>query len=178
MEKDVNASIKEARADDIPVIRRMADIVFRRTYRDILSPEQMEYMMDWMYSENSLLEQICGEGRTFLIALYDDEPCGYASFEIESTIPDGRPLFHLQKLYVMPQYQRSGIGQKLVRAILDRLHSAAPSGFRVELNVNRNNPAIGFYEHIGFHRDRQGDFPIGHGYYMNDYIYVLDTESI
>ena len=44
----------------------------------------------------------------------------------------------------------------------------------MELNVNRENPATGFYEYIGMIRDRQGDFPIGNGFYMNDYIYVLD----
>ena len=54
------------------------------------------------------------------------------------------------------------------------LHEWNPDGCRIELNVNRENPAVGFYEHIGMTRDRQGDFPIGKGFYMNDYIYVLD----
>ena len=44
----------------------------------------------------------------------------------------------------------------------------------MELNVNRNNPALGFYEHMGMKKVREGDFPIGNGYYMNDYIMGLD----
>jgi hypothetical protein len=40
----------------------------------------------------------------------------------------------------------------------------------MELNVNRHNRAVTFYEHMGMHKDREGDFPIGEGYYMNDYI--------
>ena len=44
----------------------------------------------------------------------------------------------------------------------------------MELNVNRHNSAVVFYEHLGMRRDRQGDFPIGHGYFMNDYIFAID----
>ena len=47
---------------------------------------------------------------------------------------------------------------------------------RIELNVNRNNPAVGFYKHQGLKIIRQGDFPIGNGYYMNDYIMGLDID--
>lgn len=45
---------------------------------------------------------------------------------------------------------------------------------RIELNVNRYNNAVSFYEHLGMHKARTGDFPIGHGYFMNDYIMAMD----
>ena len=44
-------------------------------------------------------------------------------------------------------------------------------------NVNRNNKAVGFYEHMGMKKSREGDFPIGNGYYMNDYIMQLKIEE-
>lgn len=44
----------------------------------------------------------------------------------------------------------------------------------MELNVNRENRARYFYERMGMRRLREGDFPIGEGYYMNDYIMGLD----
>jgi diamine N-acetyltransferase len=31
-----------------------------------------------------------------------------------------------------------------------------------------------FYEHMGMKKVREGDFPIGNNYYMNDYIMSLD----
>ena len=43
-----------------------------------------------------------------------------------------------------------------------------------EVTVNEQNPeAKGFYEHMGFSVARSGDFPIGNGYYMNDYIMAI-----
>lgn len=183
----------------------MADVVFRSTYADILCPGQMDYMMDWMYSEQSLLMQIAAPGKVFLVAwspagpeqgngasagtasetgqsegndvLASSEgsvPAGYVSYEYEDTLPDGRRQYHLQKLYVMPEFQGRGLGRQLFRTVLDNLESANPGGFRMELNVNRNNPAVTFYEHLGLTRDRQGDFPIGKGWFMNDYIYVVN----
>ena len=169
-------SIRKATEGDIRLIRSMADVVFRRTYASILSPEQMEYMMDWMYSEQSLRGQVCDEGRWFCVAetVSGRVPAGYVSYELERTLEDGRPLYHLQKLYVMPQYQGMGLGRQMLDYVKRALNSANPDGCRVELNVNRGNPAVDFYERMGMVCARQGDFPIGNGYYMNDYIYAVD----
>ena len=38
----------------------MAQIVFPATYREILSKEQLDYMMDWMYSPKNLRKQMEG----------------------------------------------------------------------------------------------------------------------
>ena len=46
----------------------------------------------------------------------------------------------------------------------------------MELNVNRNNRALHFYERMGMRKLREGDFPIADGYYMNDYIMGLDIK--
>ena len=44
----------------------------------------------------------------------------------------------------------------------------------LELNVNRNNPAIRFYVKLGFHIIDEVDIAIGSGFYMNDYIMLKD----
>lgn len=169
-----NFTIRPVSVEDIPVIQGMAEVVFRNTYAGILSPGQMEYMMDWMYSEDSLRKQIATPGKAFHIAYCGDVPAGYVSFEADGNTEDGRGKFHLQKLYVLPVYQHSGFGRQMFEFVKGLLREWNPDGCRIELNVNRENPAVGFYEHIGMTRDRQGDFPIGKGFYMNDYIYVLD----
>ena len=169
-------SIRQADIDDIPTIRAMANIVFRKTYADILSPVQMEYMMDWMYSEESLRDQIVTPGKEFHIALYGDRPAGYVSFESDGRTDDGhRNRYHLQKLYILPDFQHHGLGRQMFGFVKNLLNERNPEGFRIELNVNRGNPAVGFYERLGMVRDRQGDFPIGHGFYMNDYIYIFEN---
>lgn len=158
----------------IPAIRSMADIAFRATYADILSPDQMEYMMEWMYSPASIGSQMDSGHRYYIARDPDGRDCGYMSLCPDGRTPDGRARLHLQKLYVMPEFQGRGLGRRFFEKAVEIARGSAPC--RLELNVNRCNPAVGFYEHLGMYRLAEGDFPIGGGYFMNDYIMALDLE--
>ena len=201
----IGIHISKASGEDIMCIHDMAQVVFRHTYREILSPEQMEYMMDWMYSPANLQKQL-DEGHVYYIAYRDGKPCGYVSVQPEGIADDGSLLFHLQKIYVLPSEQGHGLGRALFDRAVAHVREAVLArevvhaqefahvqevaggcteecvegcvegcGARIELNVNRNNPSIGFYHHLGLRILRQGDFHIGNGYYMNDYIMGLEV---
>ena len=43
---EAEIAIRRASPDDIPLIQSLAEVAFRDTYRDILSPGQMDYMME------------------------------------------------------------------------------------------------------------------------------------
>ena len=163
--------IRRASQGDIPLIRSLADTAFRDTYREILSPAQMEYMMDWMYSETSLQRQMEQEGHVYFIAEYGGSPCGYVSVQPLGRQEDDAFLFELQKIYLLPEYQHLHIGRRLYDHICDFVRGSA-NGYpcRIELHVNRYNKAVDFYKRLGMEILRTGDFPIGHGYFMNDYI--------
>ena len=60
--------IKQATTADIPLINKLAWNVFPETYKNILSHEQIEYMMDWMYSIENLHKQMEEEGHIYYIA--------------------------------------------------------------------------------------------------------------
>ena len=166
----MNLVIRQADTKDIPTINSLAKVVFPETYKEILSPEQLDYMMDWMYSPTNLEKQM-EEGHVYFIATYDGEECGYVSVSTE-----GKDLFHLQKIYVLSSFQGKHIGKKLFEHIVEYLKSIHPEPFTLELNVNRNNKAFSFYKRMGMEVARQGDFPIGNGFYMNDYIMSLKVE--
>ena len=40
-----------------------------------------------------------------------------------------------------------------------------------------DNPALHFYQHMGLKILRRGDFHVGNGYYMNDYILGYESEN-
>lgn len=166
--------IKRAVKDDLQTIHEMAEVVFRETYKTILSAEQMDYMMDWMYSLPNLEKQVA-LGHTYYIAWNGVEPQGYVSVHKDSVDADGTEVWHLEKIYVMPSAQGMGLGHKLLETAKQHVrdNKTAAKG-RMELNVNRNNPAVGFYRRQGLRILRQGDFPIGNGFYMNDYIMGID----
>lgn len=168
--------IRIAQTDDIPVIHDMAEVVFRHTYREILSTDQMEYMMDWMYSPFNLRKQF-EDGHIYHILFVRENPCGYVSVQKEGVDKDGTEIWHLQKIYVLPSEQGKGYGRLLFDKAAAYVRSrSTQEKVRIELNVNRQNTAVSFYRHIGMTVLRQGDFHIGNGFYMNDYIMGMDLQ--
>ena len=86
-------------------------------------------MMDWMYSPASLRKQI-DDGHVYYLALSEGQPCGYVSVQREGITEDGRMLFHLHKIYVMPSEQGSGLGRLLFDTAMDHVRrEASPSGY-------------------------------------------------
>ncbi len=166
----MDIDIRLAGTNDLQTIHEMAEVVFRETYKTILSAEQMDYMMEWMYSLPNLEKQVA-LGHTYYIAWNGVEPQGYVSVRKDSVDADGTEVWHLEKIYVMPSAQGKGLGFRLLETAKQHVRDNK-SGLkaRIELNVNRNNPAVGFYRRQGLSILRQGDFPIGNGFYMNDYI--------
>ena len=83
------------------------------TYKEILSQEQMEFMMEWMYSLPNLEKQVA-QGHTYYIAWNGAEPQGYVSVRKDSVDQDGTEVWHLEKIYVMPSAQGTGLGYRLL----------------------------------------------------------------
>lgn len=162
-------SIRKATTNDIHLIHEMAWVVFPHTYREILTPEQIDYMMEWMYSEDSLHKQMEEDGHIYYLAFKEDEPAGYLSIQ-----PEGEHVFHLQKIYVLPSFQGMKLGKQLFEQAIKAIKELHPAPCQMRLNVNRQNKALAFYERMGMVKVDEGDFPIGNGYYMNDFIMGMD----
>ena len=162
--------IRKANIDDCQLIHELAEQVFPMTYKDIITPEQCDFMMDWMYSIPNLQKQMLEDGHIYFLTSDDEgHDIGYISVQQQ-----GDHLWHLQKIYVLPHYQGLKAGKFMFLEALKYIKKVHPEPCVVELNVNRNNKAVAFYEHMGMHKDRQGDFPIGNGFYMNDYIMAIN----
>ena len=162
--------IRKATLADIPLINRLAWIVFPHTYKELLSPGQIDFMMDWMYSPANLHKQMTEDGHIYYLAFQGDEPAGYLSIQ-----PEGEHVYHLQKIYVLPSFQGKKLGKLLFQQAIDGIKELHPAPCQMRLNVNRyNTKAVEFYQHIGMKKIFEGDFDIGHGYLMTDYIMALD----
>ena len=157
--------------EDTPLIEELAQEIFRHTYREILSPEQTDYMMEWMYSQDSLKRQIGEEGHIYHIVYYGGEAVGYFSVQQQ-----GERLWHLQKIYLRKGMQGKSVGKQMFMKAVEYIRENSVLPATMELNVNRSNPAVAFYEKMGMHKASQGDFHIGNGYYMNDYIMAMEIE--
>ena len=155
-------SIRNASVADVRLIRELTFKVWPETYAAIISQQQIDYMLEMMYSEASLKNQM-EEGSRFIIAEDGAEPAGFASYEeIKSTV------FKLHKLYILASQQGKGTGSFVIDYIINVIRQQGAT--ILQLQVNRNNKAKNFYERLGFMVIEEADFDIGGGYFMNDYI--------
>ena len=155
--------IKKADTDDIPLIRELTSRVWPQTYASILSKEQIDYMLEMMYSPSSLEKQMKEKGCQFLIIYEEGNPVGFASYNEE--VPT---RWKLNKIYVLPNQQGRGTGRYLIYHIIDEIKKQNASA--LFLQVNKNNKAKSFYERLGFAEVDFINLDIGNGFFMNDYI--------
>ena len=150
-----------ATLDDCPRIRELAEKTWNHTYAGIHSQEQLDFMFGQMYSLESLHNQM-KNGHHFFIGYDQNNAIGYVSVEQKE-----EDLFYLQKLYVLPEYQGTGAGKFMFSSAVEYIKNTHPTPCILELNVNRENRAIQFYERMGMKKHRESDDAIGNGYVMN-----------
>lgn len=156
-------TIRNATVNDIDLIRELTYKVWPQTYASIISKEQIDYMLDMMYSKHSLNKQIT-EGAQFIIVQDNNEPVGFGSYK-----PVDTTTYKLDKIYILKTQQGKGTGKFVIDFILQQIKDKDASS--LQLQVNRNNVnAKSFYERIGFSVIQEADFEIGNGYFMNDYV--------
>ncbi len=155
-------SIRIASPEDIPLIRELTFKVWPQTYAAIISPQQIDYMLDMMYSEVSLQKQM-EEGIKFILVYDETVPVGFAAYqEIQPAI------YKLHKIYILTSQQGKGTGKFVIEHIIHDIKQKDADA--LQLQVNRHNKARSFYEKLGFAVIEEADFDIGNGYFMNDYI--------
>lgn len=155
-------SISHASQEDIPLIRELTFKVWPQTYAAIISPQQIDYMLEMMYSETSLQKQM-GEGIQFILVYDEEAPVGFAAYQ---QIQPG--VYKLHKIYILTSQQGKGTGKFVIDHITHDIKQKGAGA--LQLQVNRHNKARNFYEKLGFTVIKEADFDIGNGYFMNDYV--------
>ena len=151
--------------EELNILRGVAFKVWPQTFENILSKEQIEYMMDMMYSPSVLTEELANDIH-FEIIIINGEPSGYISYSKYDKEPDTAKL---HKVYLLPGFHGLGVGQMM----LDHAQMQCKKlGFdNILLTVNKHNErAIKAYKRNGFIVTAAVKTPIGSGFYMDDYI--------
>jgi len=159
-------SVQKATVADIPLIRQLTFAIWPQTYQNIISKEQIDFMLNMMYSTEALEKQIQEDGCTFIIVYDEKEPVAFASYNETAS-----QLWKLNKIYILSSQQGKGTGKFIISYIIAEIRSQGAKA--LQLQVNRHNKAKDFYERLGFKIIQTADFDIGNGFFMNDYVMEL-----
>ena len=150
--------------ESLAVVRGIAAEIWPETFRAILPPEQIPYMMKMMYAPE-VMERELASGFHFDALYVDDAPAGYVSYS-KYDLPG---VAKLHKVYLLSRFHGQGYGTLMLKHAFRRCREL---GFaKVRLNVNKHNTrAIAAYERNGFVRVESVKIDIGGGFFMDDFI--------
>ncbi|MDX2359845.1 MAG: GNAT family N-acetyltransferase [Crocinitomicaceae bacterium] len=159
--------INQLNTEQVFIVNHLAHDIWPDAFKDILTKQQIGYMLDWMYDLNTLQEQI-QIGHLYYLLKEDGIAKGFLG--LEPNYPDAGSL-RIHKLYVLPDNQGKGLGRALLNQAIDIAFDLDQTS--LHLNVNRFNKAVEFYNHVGFNTIGEEDIDIGKGFLMEDYIMEL-----
>lgn len=153
-------TFRQAEIPDIPLISQLAHRIWKKHYTGIISLEQINYMLEKMYSQEKLLQEI-NQGIVFTLVYKNNKPLGYISISTNDN-----KTYVLHKFYIEVNNHREGLGSQFFLFALKQLENPET----IKLTVNRMNfKAINFYFKNGFIIKEAVDFDIGKGFFMNDF---------
>ena len=103
-----NVTVGLLRDDEIEPLQKLAEAIWRVTYKDLISHEQLVYMLDHRHRP-ALLRQLLARGDRIFAARGGEQLVRFAHAYVT-----GEGNCKLDKIYVSTDLQRHGIGSLLM----------------------------------------------------------------
>lgn len=157
--------IKSAGAAEAACISEIGKKSYWETYPAILQVEQIDFMLNKNYTVEAI-QALMGSSQDFYVLYEDAVAKGFVSVQVKE-----RSILRIEKLYLLAEVKGRGYGKKLLDFVAQLAKTKDLK--RLELNVNRNNPAYNFYLKQDFVVTETVDIPY-HGYVLDDYVMQKD----
>lgn len=149
---------------DFHQVFKLASEIWNDNYIGIISQDQIDYMLDMMYSPERL-QQDLDEGYQWEFITYDNKIVGYLAYVLKH---DNRVF--LSKIYIKMSAQGKGIGKEALNRVKEYANKNTCK--TVYLTVNKENTkGIRAYKKTGFEIITDEITDIGNGYVMDDYVF-------
>ncbi|SHG26229.1 GNAT family N-acetyltransferase [Flavobacterium defluvii] len=158
-------TISDAGLSDIKTIQKITNITWPITYGEILTKEQLDYMLALFYSDEALTKQIENKEQLFYLISDSESTIGFIGIEHNY---NNEAVTKIHKIYLLPETQGKGYGKTVFESI--EKMALENNSKNLLLNVNRFNTALNFYKKLGFEIKETVDIEIGNGYLMEDYV--------
>ena len=151
--------------NEIKQMSLIASRIYKEYYDELLGAAQNDYMIDLFLTPKAIADNL-SHGYSYCFARENGADVGFMAFYPRED------AMYLSKLYLDKPYRGKGYAHDMIDFIKSE---AEKSGLHaIELNVNKNNISKYIYERLGFRLARDEKNNIGHGYYMDDYVYRLE----
>lgn len=157
-------TFKKIENNQIKELASLASAIWHEYWTCLLSPEQIDYMVENFQSENAIKNQIENENYTYYFIIQNGKKTGYFG------ISEKNDYLFLSKFYIKKEFRHKGLGTKA----FDKIKELA-NGKPIRLTVNKyNTNSINAYKKWGFKTIDAVVTDIGSGFVMDDYIMEIE----
>ena len=157
----------------LTTLAALADEIWHECFPDIISDQQIDYMVEKFQSFEAMKHQIAEQGYHYFVVEIDGVPAGYyALCEQPGSGLNNVPTLFLSKFYLRVEMRGKGIASIMYREIKRYTRRAGCQLIKLVVN-KRNYHAISIYKHIGMTLLDEIVTDIGGGFVMDDYVYGI-----
>lgn len=173
-----NISVREGRRDDVPALAALGRTVFAETWAGTANPDELASHIEAHFSESAISTDIVRESVRYFMAESGEVCAGLVKVGMGARpqlVPEGT-VRQVHQLYVAPDFQRMGVGRRLLDAAVEFARAGAASG--VFLSVwSKAIQAISFYEDYGFRALGNVPFKLGDAEYLDSLMWLPLTDE-
>jgi ribosomal protein S18 acetylase RimI-like enzyme len=152
-----------ATQNDVSTISNLASAIWNNYYPAIISQTQVDYMLNLMYNEQSISDQIVLKKHAYYLINLNNSTLGFISVQEEK-----KGEWFLHKFYINQDKASRGIGTIVFKKLQELIEAN-----KITLTVNRQNyKSINFYFKLGFKIGSIANFDIGNNFVMNDFVMI------
>ncbi len=168
---NVNIVIRRWTQDDAGAVYRILRETWLAAYSSFIPENDLLEYLELHYRPGVLKNIIAEHGTQGYVAEADGVPAGYMRLKIEAE----SSKFFVSQLYVLPHFQKLGIGKKLMQTAAN---DAINAGFdRLWIGVMvRNDASVKWYRSLGYRIEKIEPFTMGRTT-VDHYIGFIDLQN-
>jgi ribosomal protein S18 acetylase RimI-like enzyme len=153
---------REATPTDVPALARLHVATFNETHAPVLGNGPTYEVREYQWRQ--IFQMMDGTWFCFVIEDPNGELIGFAKGQRYAHTDQPDFAGELNKIYLLREYHRHGLGRRLVGHVARRFLSQGISS--ILLFGEARNPSNGFYERLGAEKlfSKTGDFHGGYGW--------------
>lgn len=171
----IDLKIRELRPEDYPAIYRIAEVTWNKTFKSILTSEQIHAGITSSYTAEALNTSLA-EGQDFIVLTESSHLIAFAAYQKTdkylAPVSPQQPVpssLQLTKLYCLPEFQGKGYGKQLLQKVEDYARGEKLESLHVLVN-RQNEKACEFYKQQGFENIAEINEEYG-GFLREDYVF-------
>jgi len=145
--------VRKADIYDVEMISLIGRLSFTDAFGNVFNECNLHEYIKKVYDPDKIALNFERDNNVFFIAEINNRPAGFAKvkrFSLNDEIESGSQM-QLEKIYVLPGLQKKGVGNALLKEVIDFANEIGPDYLWLDVYAGNEN-AIRFYEKNDFHK--------------------------